>query len=200
MKNLIILFLLLFTSTLYAQEFEGGLLGGFTGSQIDGDTYGGYNKLGLTAGAWVRRNMKNKQSWQLEIKYINKGASNNYTSLKQVYYKVALSYIEIPVFFQYHFYKVYSAEFGLASAYIFSGKIDGDGSGYKDPVTPFNQFDYSGLIGLNYYVTKTICVNMRFSYSLIPIIKLQSTIRPNYFLDKGQYNNLLCLSVYYQIK
>jgi hypothetical protein len=43
------------TGYAYSQQFEGGVLGGLTASQIDGDSYKGYNKVGIQAGAWVHR-------------------------------------------------------------------------------------------------------------------------------------------------
>ncbi len=42
-----------------AQEFNAGIFGGVTASQVDGDSYGGYNKLGFTAGVFVNREIDN---------------------------------------------------------------------------------------------------------------------------------------------
>ena len=38
-----------------AQYFDGGIIGGLSASQIDGDSFAGYKKVGLLGGAWVRR-------------------------------------------------------------------------------------------------------------------------------------------------
>ena len=46
MKNLIIA-LLLFPGSVFAQSFKGGVQGGITMSQVDGDRYAGFNKTGI---------------------------------------------------------------------------------------------------------------------------------------------------------
>ena len=54
-KNLFMIFILVaFSLTLKAQRFQGGLLGGFNGTQVDGDRYRGYHKPGLLAGFFVQ--------------------------------------------------------------------------------------------------------------------------------------------------
>ena len=46
MKNrILILIFSFFTFTVFSQNFEAKLIGGFTASQIDGDSYAGYDKL-----------------------------------------------------------------------------------------------------------------------------------------------------------
>jgi len=55
MKNILFISLLvLITAVANSQNFEGGALVGLTASQIDGDNYRGYNKVGLQGGGWVR--------------------------------------------------------------------------------------------------------------------------------------------------
>ena len=49
-KSIVYIFLIFVTTSISAQYFKGGLLVGITGSQIDGDDMGGYNKPGVTVG------------------------------------------------------------------------------------------------------------------------------------------------------
>jgi hypothetical protein len=76
-KNLLLVVLLLIPVVLNAQRFKGGVLVGFNGSQIDGDTWSGFYKGGLLAGAFVNTDLRDGFSAQLEIKYSSKGAAPN---------------------------------------------------------------------------------------------------------------------------
>ena len=40
-----------------AQRFQGGLLGGFNASQVEGDNFKGYNKPGILAGGFVQTDL-----------------------------------------------------------------------------------------------------------------------------------------------
>ena len=51
-------------------EFHGLLKLGLTGSQIYGDDFGGYNKLGFTAGVGTFTNISKVVKFQIEINYI----------------------------------------------------------------------------------------------------------------------------------
>ncbi len=52
----------------------------FTATQVDGDTYGGYNKAGFQGGVFVNTRLSDLFSAQLEIKYTGKGARKPVTS------------------------------------------------------------------------------------------------------------------------
>jgi hypothetical protein len=63
------------------QQLNTGLFGGVTASQVDGDSYSGFNKLGLTAGFFINSHIAYQIYWQAEIKYgtrgVYKGPSDN---------------------------------------------------------------------------------------------------------------------------
>ncbi|MFM9005662.1 MAG: hypothetical protein ACKOSR_09205, partial [Flavobacteriales bacterium] len=80
-KVFILMVLALFQMQLQAQEesesrrsFKGGLLLGGVTSQISGDGLGGWDKFGMTAGAWVQVPFSKKVSATMSMKYINKGS------------------------------------------------------------------------------------------------------------------------------
>ncbi len=59
------LLLLLFLMTLLkltslSQNFKGGLIAGLSASQVNGDTYGGYNKAGLIFGGYANKTISEK--------------------------------------------------------------------------------------------------------------------------------------------
>lgn len=59
---------------LQSQNFKGGLIGGLTASQVDGDSYAGFDKLGIHGGVFVNTGFSELWGFQLEIKYAGRGA------------------------------------------------------------------------------------------------------------------------------
>lgn len=74
---------------------------GVVGSQVDGDTYEGFNKAGITAGLFVNRKLSDLFSLQLEMNYIQKGSRKPLDD-NNTYYLMRVTYIEVPVLLQWH--------------------------------------------------------------------------------------------------
>src|SRR5690606_3693125 len=60
-----------------ARTFYGGISMGGTFSQLDGDNFAGYRKIGLTGGAIVYAELAKKFAMSLELLYTQKGAVSN---------------------------------------------------------------------------------------------------------------------------
>ena len=56
-KKIALLLLIFLPDLIYAQGFNAGIRAGIIGSQVDGDTYEGFNKAGITAGLFVNRKL-----------------------------------------------------------------------------------------------------------------------------------------------
>ena len=103
-SKLIFIILFLFScSFLKAQYFNAGLKAGIVGSQVDGDKFAGYDKLGLDAGIFVNYQLSMRTALQLEMEYIQKGSSHTPNVEKGDYdeYKMRVDYFQMPVLFQY---------------------------------------------------------------------------------------------------
>jgi hypothetical protein len=84
-------------SSLQAQGVTGGLsLAGVT-SQIDGDSWGGFNKWGFHFGGYAQYRFSEKVGLQTEILYGLRGSREVQTD----YGQITLQYIDVPVLFQY---------------------------------------------------------------------------------------------------
>ena len=70
----LIIFIALFSVGVEAQEFDARLLLGANFSQIDGDQFAGYNKLGLNAGVGIGRSYNNEWDFGFELRYSMKGS------------------------------------------------------------------------------------------------------------------------------
>lgn len=186
---------------LYArgQRFEGGVMLGFAVTQIDGDNLGGYNKPGIRGGGWVNTPVSGNLILQLELEFIQKGSKISEQELNsKQYYHACLNYLQAPILVKTSLMDRLTGEAGIAGSYLFTSLEDLDGYGFIEADPAFDQFELSGLIGLNYHLTKDLIGHIRFNYSLLPV-------RPHpgdqyYWLDRGQYNNALLFSLYYSIK
>ena len=87
-----------------AQSFKGGILAGMTTSQYDGDTYSGFHRVGISGGGYVAHNISEKFSWQMEIKFIQKGSfqSANFDPPSPKF-DLRLNYVELPFFIKYDY-------------------------------------------------------------------------------------------------
>ena len=100
MKKVVVL-LLLFPLATFAQKFNAGIRAGIVASQVDGDTYEGFDKAGVIAGLYVNRSFSDKFSLQLEMDFIQKGSRMPVDDLNN-YYLMRLSYLEVPLLLQWH--------------------------------------------------------------------------------------------------
>jgi hypothetical protein len=190
-----------------AQNFEGGFIGGITGSQVDGDNYAGYHRLGLDAGFYVRRSLSKKNAWQLEVKYEGKGASayNGFNANQQGpndLYHLALRYVEIPVIYVNTFNPRFSFFIGAEAGYLFNGRVTdqlGDLYNIFDKgFANFRHFEIAGLTGLFYNVTDRFKVCIRFSYSLTPVMQYEGGVATRPWF-RNLYNNGLGLCTFIRL-
>ncbi len=196
--------LVLFISSafLMAQDFEGGMIFGVSGNQIDGDNYNGYAKFGLNLGAYVKRRISEKNAFQMEIKYEGKGASASFNFDPNAVdppdqYRWGLHYIELPVTFIHQFHRLFAFSVGLQPGYLFLQRYRDD-YGYTNTVENFNNYEIAGLAGLYYYYTERITVSLRLSYSLTPIYTTHGGVA-TYYSYRSSYNNGLGLCVFYRL-
>jgi hypothetical protein len=168
-RNLLILFFLFAAFSVNAQRFNGGVLVGLNASQIDGDSWAGFYKAGLLAGAFVNTELRDDWSAQLEIKYSAKGAAphKDHPDYPQ---KVQLNYIDVPVLAAYEAVENLKLEAGLSVNFLFNSRYF-NGTWYEggelngEP----NSMETSILAGINYRFFYRFDINIRWNYSLFPI-------------------------------
>ncbi len=196
MKQFLLLIIsILLTSTLYAQNFRGKVIAGFTTSQIDGDGLAGYNKPGLLMGVAAEYPFNDVFSAQAEILYAGKGAR---TSLNQMdmgveFMRISLQYIDFPLMATAKVYRNLRLEAGPSVNFLVIARED-DGAGYVFRREPYRSFDVMGNAGVDYQFWRGLSANARFSYSLWPI---GSGAVTNVWVAQG-YNNVLSFSLRYQ--
>lgn len=219
-------FLLLFLSFISpessGQTFKSGLIGGIVTSQVGGDSYSGFNKLGLTVGGFVRYGLSEKWSAQFEIAYVQKGSRNDFSisendpSQASEFFLMRLNYIEIPLLIKFsHRNFVYEAGLyygSLVGLYMEYRQDNGRVSGPYENLDEFNQqlidngetklvkdYDFGGMVGLAYKITDNILGLLRISTSFIPIKEFEVGQKDYYptHLRLGYTNSALTATLRY---
>ena len=201
--------LLFFPLAILCQEnsnaFNLLLIAGASPSQVHGDNYSGFNKLGAMGGVGVESVFSEKWSTSLSFLFIQKGARKNQDPEKNdlTYYYLNMNYLELPLLVAYK-YKKLIFDAGVSAGYLVS-YYEGSEAGNLSGLYPFKKFEYSVKIGLGYALSPRWSFNLRSSNSFI-------TTRPNrikqaiYYnniiartFNKGYYNNILECTLTYRI-
>ncbi|MBN2212684.1 MAG: PorT family protein [Bacteroidales bacterium] len=205
MKKLLIIIILFLPEVISAQRFNGGILLGLTASQVDGDSYSGFDRVGLQGGVFVNTFLSGKSAVQMEIKYTSRGARKKTAETDTEIYKLNLHYIDMPVLFLFEAQKKIILEAGIITGYLFASS--GEESGGKldsDYMADFKKFDLDWMLGLRYRINEKLSAGIRYSYSLFSINNYEN-ISSNYSVignllgySKGDYNNYLSFGIYYR--
>jgi hypothetical protein len=194
MKNLIIA-LLLFPGSVFAQSFKGGVQGGITMSQVDGDRYAGFNKTGIWGELFVEYPFSENASMHIGIAGVQKGSYQQFD--QQDFYRMSLVYVEVPVLYQYRILSSKAIfEGGLGFGILVDSKEKTELGLLPSIDSPnFNFFELSAQVGVKYFIWKKAGALARYSYSVIPIRDTGAS--GTYRRVSGQYNNLLQMALFY---
>jgi hypothetical protein len=200
-KQAIFLFLLLLLADYgYSQRFDGGILGGFNGTQVEGDTYKGYHKPGILAGVWVQTDMAPAVFAAMELKFSQKGARNKIDPKNPVpeKYIMRLDYADLPVYLGFRTNDYISLVGGITFGYLLrSAEINEDGPFPPADQKPFNSLDLQPFLGFQFDVFEKLKLDLRIAYSVLPVRgKPDNDL---WYWRQNQFNNVLSMAVYYQL-
>ncbi len=204
MNKAILSIIILATSlNVSAQVFKTGLLAGISASQIEGDGYGGYNKMGFIVGGFTNTDFSDKWSTQFEIYFINKGSRKNPKPSDGDYDKfyLNLNYVEIPVALRYK-HKQFMFEGGLYLAKFLSYHYEDEFGELTQPFTqfPIESFDFGGFIGFNYNYNEHLTFNIRSKSSLLPFRDYQNRDQNIGILNKTFNRGWYILDINFSIR
>jgi len=202
MKQLSLIFLLLAITSLnsFSQRFEGGLIGGFNATQVDGDLYKGYHKPGIALGAYVQTDLSRNVFAGMELKFMQKG-SRNIDSLAtdgQIKYIMRLNYVDLPIYLGFRTSERISLLVGVSPGYLISGTEYNDyGKFVEEDQNPFSELDLQVLLGFRVQITRRLFVDLRGAYSVLPIRAQPGDAL--WYWKSNQFNNLLSTTVLYRL-
>lgn len=188
---------------------RGGVIFGMDASQVDGDDYAGYHKVGFNTGFYGQIPVSKMFFFSVEILYAQDGGKSPVIPGQVLRYRSQFSYAQIPVLF--HFQEKKAVNFGVGFLYgrLVGQKIYADEIEQPDPflcngrptdTDLLNQEfictgknDYRVVADANYLFTKNFMVNVRFSYSIVPFGYYGSSN----FINRGLYHNVLTFRLMY---
>ncbi|MEX1189223.1 MAG: porin family protein [Bacteroidia bacterium] len=193
-------FFLLMQGNITAQGFDAGLIIGFNTSQISGDDLGGFDRISPNAGIFVKRQLKDKFSLQLEMTYLGKGSKANIgpDDPATAYYLLRTHYIEIPILFQFQFSNKIIFEAGPSLGVYIGHKeedINGEFVGVLKAREQFKRFDLSGNLGVIWKFNDKWALNVRGSNSILPVRNFDQ--QASFRLTRGQLNKSIMGRVFY---
>ncbi|CAN5320306.1 hypothetical protein BH10BAC1_BH10BAC1_03180 [soil metagenome] len=194
-----IIFISIFFAFVFATQaqnkFKAGIKAGISTSQVEGDTYGGFDKFGFDGGATLNAKLSEKWAAQFEILFVQKGSKHQGDANKGdlSFYLMQLNYVEVPLLLQYK-QKKFTFEIGPGIGYLISAK-EYDYYSQINNTIPFNSTEVSASIGINYQLYKNLGVNWRFTNSMLPIRAYASGA--SFWFNPGQRNNVLAFTLTY---
>jgi hypothetical protein len=203
LKKILIPFLLLFIVHLAeAQRFQGGLVGGFNASQVEGDNFKGYNKPGILASGFVQTDLAPAIFAGMEIKYSQKGSRKRIKPKdpEPEKYIMRLGYIDIPLFVGFRTHDRGAVLAGITPGYLIHGKEFNElGEFPEEDRHPFNSFDLQPFLGFQFDMLDDVKLDLRFALSVIPIRGQPGEDATNYYWLNNQFNNVISLALYYNL-
>lgn len=178
--------------------FDGGIKFNTITSQVAGDTYAGFNKIGIGGGAFVSMVFSSSSSIKLEMLYSQKGSRNKPNTKKGdfSYFRLVLNYIELPISYVYHTEYI-DFELGLYFGVLLNSSQD-TGGGAVDVTPPYLNYDFGGQFGITYDIVEDkFAIGIRTSNSILPIRKAPVNSSPGLAFISGGFNSALYLSLEY---
>jgi len=197
-KLLFSVLLLLAVNLVFAQRFDGGALLGFNASQVEGDTYKGYNKPGIVAGFYVETDIAPAIFAAMELKYSQKGARKKSTDKDPTKYIMRLNYIDLPIYMAFRTSENSAIIGGISTGFLISGKeLNEYGEFPSEDQNSFNTIDLQPLVGFQFDFLENLKADLRFALSVLPV--RGKPANTNYYWQNNQFNNVITLALYYQI-
>lgn len=196
----------------YNDEFHnltGGLVGGINFSQVDGDGYKGYSKMGYTGGGVLFLPFGEMEmpitdatiALSMEVLFTQKGSKGTGAILGGAFsnQKINLQYAEVPL--QLNLYRgARKSGFGagFSIGYLASSEetIDqGNVTGVK-PGFAFKKFDLNFVLTGNLHLWNGFFLSPRFQYSMLSVRNNNS----RYGGRNEQFNNVVAIRLMYLFK
>lgn len=193
--------ILFFPFVVSSQSIRGGLIAGFSMTQVDGDEVYGYHKYGLNTGALAIVPFYKKFSLSIEILYNQKGSYQRPWLMDDTIngaYKLILNYVDVPVLFHFEDKDVikFGTGFSWGRLVEFNEWEHEQRINWDTPNGPYKKSDVDFLFDVQLRLIQGLSFNMRYAYSI-------AKLRTRTFLTgetRKQFNNMITFRVIYVFK
>lgn len=193
----LVLLLLVLCVPAQGQALQVALYGGINVSQVQGDIYTGFNKLGFNAGIWVNRLIDKQFYWQAELKYGTRGVYEGPNDNNQSLYKSSYHILELPLSVNYLFDEKIKVELGTSPEVLLT-TFFWDENGLMDRATyPDNRrVGLSVFAGIGYWFSERMMAGIRYTNSAVPFRDPEEWNNSQY---RGYFHNAISVSLAYRL-
>ena len=198
---IILVFLAVFFAahTSSAQRFLGAISAGMNVTQVDGDDFYGFHKVGLNIGPMVAMPFGKDKKWSvsMELLYSQKGSYHNGT-YDSTTYRLVQDYVEIPVLVHFTDRKLISGGLGFAYGQLVNYK-ETHNSFYDSTfnyLTGLSNVDLSVIADVQIRIWNKLWADVRYEYSVKPnrTVQIRNVAYPQQATEtRKQYNNVISL-------
>lgn len=175
-----------------------GLFGGITASQVNGDTYAGFRRIGFNVGGFMNQYIVADIYWQAELKYVTRGVYKGPEDFDPTLYRSNYHYIELPLSTNYLHDEKLLVELGISPEVLLSVSYEDEYGELSPSNFPDNRtFGLSVFIGFGYWFSERMGANLRYTNSAIPFRDPQEWNNAQY---KGYFHSVISLSLTYRFK
>jgi hypothetical protein len=150
-----------------AQNVGGGAVAGLVLSQIDGDGFGGYDKIGWQVGGFAWYDLNEIWAIQPELLVTNRGSRDGVN-----YRRLSTTYIDVPVMVNFHVIPSRGdrliAQAGPSFSYLLDAQV-GLAPYKSDNSENYKKYDLALNGGLVYKINETLSLSGRFTKSFMSI-------------------------------
>jgi hypothetical protein len=196
-RSVFIIILIIAAFSGYGQRFNGGAMAGMASSQVAGDTYAGYNKVGPLAGFFVNYYPSTQSSVQMELYYVQKGSRKSADVVEQDYesYLLRLNYVELPVFYRYHI-GWFAIEAGPSLAFFMKGYEEKNGEDVN--ADDFANMTFQLNLGIMFSFARNWRFHIRTNNALTNLRNQTYTGHVPRLWTHGQFNDVIMFQLAYQ--
>jgi opacity protein-like surface antigen len=182
-----------------AQSYKADILLGANFSQIDGDQFAGYNKLGLNLGFAINRTVKGPWDASFEILYTQKGSRKVLDpDIIEPSLVINYHYIELPLLARYALND--KVQFYAGPSFGINVFNERDDNGFIKKEEALNKTEVAMHLGGSYAVSDHFALDLRHSYSILSIRDFPIIVNsPTWFGRAGWYNRLFTIGVRYRM-
>lgn len=179
-------------------SFGAGIYVGGNATQIDGDAFAGYSKLGLAAGVRSYYFLPHNLSMSLDISYSQKGSFRKAVNTvigREPSIKLLFDYVEVPLTLNYTDKELLTVGAGLSFNRIIRAQHFNDDLEQADPLESFNmrKTDIEGLLRAGFLFGEHFSTEFKFGYSFAYI----GQVSVSNFKNNGMFNNSISLRLLY---
>lgn len=189
--------LILVASSVFGQKFTNRFQFAINGTQIDGDGFSGYRKIGFNIGLGTQWNLKTAgSSIGFEMNYIQKGSKQNRNEKLAIYNDVdiKLNYLEFPIYYSFAKWGLFF-DAGPTISYLISAE-----ESYNDiPYTPeydYRKIELGASLNIKAEITEKIQLKINVANSLSSIRKVTAN-NTGYWYQVGAFHRIIGVGIVY---